>query len=1113
MKRSASSRAIVAKELADFRDCLAESPASLSGWRPLLDQLTDRVAALAGLLHEIEEAPAGSQRESMGMSEAGVWLARASVAIAQRQADLERLTGWAATIEEPRFAGLPGPGPSPTLGRISGWCTEALAALQGDANAEDLRKAIGRSLAHADELIDRALRMAELADDFVEETEFVFLFDPERQLFSIGYSVPDGRLDSSSYDTLASEARLASFVAIAMGQIPHEHWFKLGRSLTPAGRARALLSWSASMFEYFMPLLVMRAYPGTLLDETYRAVVERQMQYGAQRGVPWGISESAYNAQDLDRNYQYRAFGVPGLGLKRGLADDLVIAPYATMLAAPLVPLDVVRNLDRLGRQGAIGRYGFYEAIDYTPERNPPDAVPGVVLPTYMAHHLGMSLLALDNALHDFPMQQRFHADPRIQAADMLLQERIPRLVPLKNPPMAIADHVPSARGTPPSVRRYATAHTLSPRPHLLSNGSYSVMVTNAGGGYSRRQDIAITRWREDVTTDSWGSFCYIRDREDGTLWSAAYQPTAKEPDEYEVVFAPDRAVFRRVDGEIETRTEIVVSPEDDAELRRVSVTNHGSRSRRLDLTSYAEVVLAPADADLAHPAFSNLFVETRSVPELDALICTRRPRSGGDRSYLIHVLSGRGGVGVATQHETDRARFVGRGRTLQCPAALLGGAALSNTTGAVLDPIVSLRQSIRLPPGATARLAFTTAYAASEQDAHRLIEKYHDRRAVARALALASTHSQIELRHLNLTIDDVHLFQRLGGRLISGDTRLRDAEAIDQNTRTQRDLWKYGISGDVPILLARVADTVEVPLVAELLKVHEYLRRKGFSFDLVVLNEHPASYLQELQHLLQQLFDSSPDQPWIDKPGGVFLRRADLIPSEDQILLRAAARAVMDGAQGGLRNQLSRPQTRFHEPARSTVEAKAPVPGAATSPSGPAPDLEIFNSFGGFADSGREYVVHSTAGTNPLPPAPWSNVIAQPNFGFACTESGCGYTWSGNSHDNRLTPWCNDPVSDPPGEAVFIRDEESGAFWSATPLPAGDDSPIGPATARATRCTNTPTTGSSPPCCCLSPRAIRSTSSGSPSRTSRHDAAGFQCSCMWTGCLAKTAAARRRTW
>ena len=1028
------------KHLRELRVTLAERPATVTAWRALLAQIRERLATLVVALHEIEEPLVTGDSDpsvSGALAEAGDWLERAAASSAARSAELDRLTGWMGPFHADRAA--PPASGVPTLAGLVAQCTEAVARLASRPEAGALRQLIEDARAHAEELIVRSDRLEALCDDLLEEIEFDFLFSPERQLVSIGFSVTDGRLDNSYYDLLASEARLASFMAIATGKLSHEHWFKFGRSLTPAGSARALLSWSGSMFEYLMPLLVMRSHAGTLLDETYEAVVHRQIEYGAQRGVPWGISESAYNVTDLEGNYQYRAFGVPGLGLKRGLAEDLVVAPYATMLAAPIVPADVVRNLERLGTEGLAGPYGFYEAIDYTPERLPPDAPGGVVLLTFMAHHQGMSLVALDNALNGAPMQHRFHADARVQAAELLLDERIPQLVPLKNPPAESAAHVPSARGAiAPTVRRYVTPHTLSPRAHLLSNGSYGVMITNAGGGYSRRQELAMTRWREDITTDEWGSFCYLRDLESGTLWSTAYQPTAREADEYEATFAQDRAVFRRLDDEIETRTEVVVSPEDDVELRRVSLTNHSSRPRSIELTSYAEVVLAPADADLAHPAFSNLFVETSAVPERDAVICARRPRSGGSRSYLFHVLSGRGRIGPATQFETDRSRFVGRGRTLARPAALAGPQPLSNTTGPVLDPIVSLRQSVRLPPGGTARLAFTTGFADNEADARRLIEKYHDRRAVARALALAGTHSQIELRHLGLTVDDAMRFQRLGGRLLYGDPRLRAADAVHANRRGQPELWKYGISGDLPILAARIADAAELPLFRDLLKAHEYLRVKGLVFDLVVLNEHGAGYRQDLQESLQQTVESGPERGWLDKPGGVFLRRTDLMPLEDQTLLKAVARVVMDGAAGGLHQQLVKPQPAFEPLPSVTREIEPPRAPLRTRPTHPPAELRSFNGLGGFSDDGREYVIRVDQTAGAVPPAPWCNVVAHARFGFAASDLGPGFTWSENSHDNRLSPWRNDPVSDPPGEALYVRDEETGEFWSVTPLPAG---------------------------------------------------------------------------
>ena len=950
-------RGRIDRQLVELRAVLQQRPATLPDWRTTLADIRERLTSLALLLHELDEpvesTAAGPVPHASTWNEAGFWLERAEAAVAGRYAELERLTGWMAAmnVHSPTIAVLQG---AVDRRRDPLVRSRARGAGRPARRAAGSRRSSSRRAGDAADLVERAERLAALSDDLLEEIEFSFLFNHERQLFSIGYNVVDGRLDNSYYDILASEARLGSYMAIALGKVSHEHWFKLGRSLTPSGSSRALLSWSASMFEYLMPLLVMRSHAGTLLDETYEAVVRRQMTYAGGRGVPWGISESAYNVQDAEGNYQYKAFGVPGLGLKRGLADDVVVAPYATLLAAPIAPREVVANLERLRLQGLSGRLGYYEAIDYTAERVPAEVAGGVVLVTYMAHHQGMGLLALDNLLNGSPMQRRFHADPRVEAAELLLDERIPRLVPLKNPPIERAEHVPVTRGAiAPPVRRYVTPHTLSPRGHLLSNGSYSVMVTNAGGGYSRRQNLAMTRWREDITTDEWGNFCFIRDLESGAMWSTTHQPAGHDADEFEVTFALDRAMFRRLDGGLETRTEIVVSTEDDVELRRISITNHGRETRSLDLTSYAEVVLAPPEADLAHPAFSNLFVETSALPERDALICARRPRSGGARTYLFHLFSGRGRVGPATQFETNRARFIGRGRTLRNPIALATTDPLSNTTGPVLDPIVALRQFVRLPPGGTARVAFITGFAESEEDAHRLVEKYHDRRAVARALALAGTHSQIELRHFGLTVDDTILFQRLAGRLLYADPRLRAGDAVQANRRGQPELWKYGISGDIPMVVARFTDGAELPLFRDLLKAHEYLRAKGLTFDLVVLNEHGAGYRQDLQESLLAMLQSSPEHGWADKPGGVFLRRSDLMPPEDQTLLKAAARAVMDASQGGLHQQLGRPLPPI--PALPADLAPVSEPGDDDRAAAPDPGpLVSFNGLGGFTGARR---------------------------------------------------------------------------------------------------------------------------------------------------------------
>ncbi len=892
----------------------------------------------------------------------------------------------------------------------------------------------------ANGLLARAGRLARKSTELFESMDFKFLLDEERKVFRIGYNVTAGRADNSYYDLLASESRLASFVAIAKSDVPQEHWFRLGRQLTPVDGSRALISWTATMFEYLMPLLVMRGYGATLLDQTHRAAVARQIEYGEEHGVPWGISESAYNARDLQLNYQYGPFGVPGLGLKRGLSEDLVIAPYATLLAAQIEPTRALANLRRLEREGALARYGFYEAIDYTPERLPQNQK-RVLIRAFMAHHQGMSLVALDNLLNDDVMQRRFHAEPLVQATELLLQERIPRGAPAAHPR---AEEVLGARVsrtlTGLASRTYDTAELPTPRVQILSNGAYSVMLTTAGSGYSRSGPIAVTRWREDAVRDNYGSFYYLRDVRSGAVWSAGYQPTGRRPRVYEVTFSEDKVDILRADDGIITHTEIIVSPEDNAEIRRISLTNKTTRAREIEVTSYAEVVLAPHAADVAHPAFSNLFIETEFVAAENALIARRRPRSSRDEPvWGIHVVRTEGETIGATQYETDRSRFLGRGHTTANPVAVVEERPLSNTVGAVLDPVFSLRQRVRLQPGETARVTFSTAVAKTREEAMILADKYHDRVIFEREARLAWTRAQVEMRHLNINTEEAHLFQRLAGRVLYSDPSLRPRpHVLALNTKSQSSLWPYGIGGDMPIVLVRINRAEDLSTVRLLLRGHEYLRMKGLQFDLVIMNDHPPSYAQELENELHMMVRTSGSQFLQDKPGGVFLRRADIMPEADRILLHAVARVVVVTERGPLQDQLVRRPVEEEMPAEFTPRAPSrtyPEPGTS------APDLDFFNGLGGFREGGREYV--TLLGEGQWTPAPWTNVVAnEHDFGFIVTEAGGGYTWSANSRENRLTPWSNDAVSDTPGECVYLRDEESGTVWSPTPLPIRETEP-----------------------------------------------------------------------
>jgi cyclic beta-1,2-glucan synthetase len=877
-------------------------------------------------------------------------------------------------------------------------------------------------------------------DQTMSEMDFHFLLDEERKVFAIGYNVTDGRRDNSFYDLLASESRLTSFIAIAKGDVPQEHWFRLGRQLTPVDGRRALVSWTATMFEYLMPLLVMRDFPETLLGETYGAVVARQIEYGNERNVPWGISECAYNARDLHLNYQYGPFGVPGLGLKRGLSQELVISPYSTMLAGMIDPLAAKENLDRLAREGALARYGFYEAIDYTPDRVPQNQK-RVIIQAFMAHHQGMSFVAIDNVLNGNVMQKRFHSDPLVQATELLLQERIPVHVPITRPRAEEVMMSRVVRGVvAPVTRRFETADLPTPRVQLLSNGTYSVMLTTAGAGYSMCSPLAVTRWREDVTRDHWGSFCYLRDVRMGAVWSAGFQPTNRAPASYEVSFAEDKAEFWRRDAGIFTHTEIIVSPEDNAEVRRISVTNQSSRVREIELTSYMEIVLAPAAADAAHPAFSNLFVETEFIPSENALLARRRPRSEKDEVvWGIHTVVTEGEAVGAVQYETDRGRFLGRGHDASAPAAVMEDRPLSNTVGTVLDPAFCLRQRVRIKPNETARISFATMVARSREEALTLADKYHDASTFEREARLAWTKSKVEMLHLNMDPEEAHLFQRLAGRLLYSDPSLRPRpHVLALNTQGQSSLWPYGISGDLPIVLVRIGQAEELDMVRQILRAHEYLRLKGLSFDLVILNDRPLTYAQELNEELQALIRKTGSQALLDKPGGVYLRRTDIMPEADRILLHTIARVVIVTDRGSLEEQL----------VRRPVEDELPLPFVPRKPSRTYPEpvvetpaLSFFNGLGGFNPEGREYV--TVLGEGQWTPAPWLNVISNGHdFGFQVTETGAGFTWSVNSRENRLTPWSNDAVSDPPGEVIYLRDEDTGTIWTPTPLPIREAGP-----------------------------------------------------------------------
>ncbi|MET0655438.1 MAG: glucoamylase family protein, partial [Pseudoxanthomonas sp.] len=750
-------------------------------------------------------------------------------------------------------------------------------------------------------------RLAHVAGQY-SLMEYEFLYDRGRHLLSIGYNVDERRLDPGHYDLLASEARLCSFVAIAQGQLPQETWFALGRLLTEVDGDATLLSWSGSMFEYLMPQLVMPSYPDTLLDQTAKHAVEAQIHFGARRNVPWGISESGYNTVDARMNYQYRAFGVPGLGLKRGLGQDLVIAPYATMMALMVSPEAACQNLQRLAELGFSGRYGMYEAIDYTPSRVP-RGQDHAVIRSFMAHHQGMGFLALDYLLRDQPMQKRFMADAEFQATLLLLQERIPR-TGVFHPHEAEATGVRSAPTTTETqLRVFRDPNTARPAVQMLSNGRYHGLLTSAGGGYSRSRDMAVTRWREDGTRDHWGSFCYLRDVYSGEFWSAAYQPTCVPVDQYEAIFSDAKAEFRGRKRGYDSHLEIAISAEDDIELRRLTISNRSRRARTIEITTYAEVVLAPSISDEMHPAFSNLFVQSEIVREKQALLCTRRPRSHDEvPPWMLHLVAVHDADIDSISYETDRARFLGRGNTPRNPLALSSLEALSGSQGSVLDPIVAIRCRITLAPDQTAMVDMVTGVGADRDACAALIDKYRDRRLADRVFDLAWTHSQVVRRQINASQSDAQLYERLAGLMVYAHPFLRaDSAVLMQNRRGQSGLWGHSISGDLPIVLVQIADAANIELVRQMVQAHAYWRLKGLNVDLVIWNEDQAGYRQQLQEQILGLVSAGPEGNVLDRPGGIFVRPAQQISQEDRILLQTVSRVIISDQRGTLAAQVGR--------------------------------------------------------------------------------------------------------------------------------------------------------------------------------------------------------------
>jgi len=931
----------------------------------------------------------------------------------------------------------------PSLRRIAE-ILEFIQPLLSEPGSSDLGRAMQGALDAVMALRSDLVWIQAECERHLQETDFRYLYNTERKLFAIGFHASDGRFDQSYYDLLASEARLTSLLAIAKGEISQEHWFALGRPLARTVGGHALLSWSGTMFEYLMPILVMHDYPGTILHDTYRSVVEAQRAYASRQGVPWGISESGFAGVDFEHTYQYRAFGVPGLGLKRGLSEDLVVSPYSTIMALMVDPRAAMDNLPELDRYGLRGPYGYYEAIDFTPERNSTDER-GHVVQSFLAHHQGMSLVAMSNVLQANVHRRRFHADPRVRASELLLQERIPEGVAIAQPHQAELSLLERATKDTGGEWCHVLSQPLQgiPQVSVLSNGAMSTVVDSAGGGYALLPGgVTVSRWMEESQRSEYGFFTYVRDLDSGDLWSTAYAPTFVTPESYDVMVSPDKAEIKRRDGDILLHTETTISPEDNVQVQRVTAYNLSHRRRNLQLTNFFEVVLGSQAGDRVHPAFAKLFVSSEHIPDQDALLFSRRARSRHEAPLFLLTRVTLPVCWDRLEFETSRERFLGRGRTVREPRGMDVGRVLSGTVGHVLDPVSALRTRLEIEPGASATLAWVTAIGRSREEALFLGQLYSDEHAIRRAFEMAWSKCRIDLRAQQLTVADVHGAHQLARHLCFTHTGARRGSApTAQNRLTQSALWRFGISGDFPIVLLNVGEAGGERVARDFVRIHEYLRVRQLAFDLVILNEQQEGYQQNVQQELDQLIRTTVRPEAREGRGGVFLRSRTQLSSEEFRLLHAVARCAFR-AEEPLVDQLAQLDTKIERkvppvrPRRSVNRTKSGV----ETPR-PSMNLEFENGVGGFVADGSAYAM--TVRSDELPPLPWINVIANPSFGFTISESGSGYTWSENARENRLTPFSNDPVGDPPGEAIYLRDSTSGAVWCPTPLPVRSAEPF----------------------------------------------------------------------
>ncbi|WP_245644848.1 GH36-type glycosyl hydrolase domain-containing protein [Hydrogenophaga flava] len=880
----------------------------------------------------------------------------------------------------------------------------------------------------------RLLALADAFEALAWAADFRFLYHPRRHLLHIGYRPDDQLLDTAFYDLLASESRSTSLLAIAKGDVPVKHWTALGRPFFASGQHVVLRSWSGSMFEYLMPTLVMTEPRGSALGEAAHSALREQRASVRATGLPWGQSESAYAVRDQTLAYQYAPQGVARLALRRTPPAEHVVAPYASVLATLVDPRAACTNLRLLCGLGARGRYGLFEALDYTPARQSHGHAHTLVR-TSMAHHQGMSIVALANLLHGGVAQRWGMAHPRLQAVASLLHERAPRELA---PPLPLPGLVPQELHprVPEPVRALVPGEQALEPTHLLSNGRYTVTLRPGGAGWSRHGQTGITRWRDDALRDANGSFLYLR--RDAALppVSLTSHPAPDPSARYLAHFHTDRVVFDAAWDDLRVSTTVWVSPEDDIELRQVVLHHDGDEPIELELISAFDVTLASHAADEAHPAFSGLFVQADWLPSQQALRFARTPRLPTEgRLQAAHFVASTQGELLELRCQTDRARWLGRHHPASQPLADLQAVPLGPetlTTG--LDPVAALGVRLRMAPGTQACVTFATAASEDAATLMAVVDKYRQPSYVERSSVMSATLTSIPVASGRPHTQDLPALHALTTALVltlprvaMADPGVAEAPPVVESDR--RLLWPLGLSGTRPLVLVTAGPTKGMGLLRALVQAQREWARAGVPCDLVVLSHEAHSYHMPLQHELTLMTEQPGSVPAGSTPTVSALHRLrfDQLSPDQLATLQRLARVHLVADGRPLLAQVGAWSERHATPTASAwkglVTETVPVRRLPASP-GP--------SSGHFGPDGRDFGF--TVGADQQPTRPWINVLANPGFGCMVSDSGAGPTWALNSRLNQLTAWSNDPVADPPGEWFLLQDRRSRDIWSVTP-------------------------------------------------------------------------------